>query len=361
VTELLVQSLRGRVVESVHRVSVAVVDAGGRLHARSGDPELVTFARSAAKPFQALPLLEDGAAERFGVREDELALICASHNSEPAQVELVRGLLARVGLSESDLACGPHRPLSVDLAILPIADFGLRNADWVPEQAPVQDVPPTTQSAIRNPQSAMGLVGGRVGSNCSGKHTGMLALARHHGWPTAGYHQPAHPVQRRCKETMARWTDLPVDRIGEGVDGCGVVSFALPVVSLALAYARLGTSGEAAPQRVVRAMTHRPDLVAGQGRPCTALMQAYPGRVLAKVGAAGVYGVAMLDRGLGIGLKVEDGDTWAAVLALWVVLEQLGLDPPPSQSLPRIAALPVRNTRGETVGSLEATGKLTFV
>jgi L-asparaginase II len=331
VSELRVQSLRGAVVESVHRVSVAVVDASGRLHARSGEPQLVTFARSAAKPFQALPLLEDGAAERFGVREDELALICASHSSEPAQVDLVRGLLTRLGLTESDLACGPHRPLSADLA--------LNDPGGAAEAAPWT----------------------ALASNCSGKHAGMLALARHHGWPTAGYHQPTHPVQRRCKDTIARWTNLPADRIGEGVDGCGVVSFALPLASLALAYARLGASREPAPGKVVQAMTRRPDLVAGQGRPCTALMRAYPGRVLAKVGAAGVYGVALPDRGLGIGLKVEDGDTWAAVLALWAVLEQLGLDPPPSQLLSRYAALPVRNTRGETVGSLQASGNLTFV
>jgi L-asparaginase II len=346
-TELLVQSVRGRVVESVHRVSLAVMDASGRLQARSGDPELVTYARSAAKPFQALPLLEDGAAQRWGVREDELALICASHNSEPAQVELVRGLLTRVGLAESDLACGPHRPLSETLALSDVP-------------SPTPDSPPRT-SDLGHRTTEVGSPTSRLASNCSGKHTGMLALARHHGWPTAGYHQPAHPVQRRCKETLARWSQLPADRMGEGVDGCGVVSFALPLTALALAYARLGTSHEAAPLGVVRAMTSRPDLVAGQGRPCTALMQAYPGRVLAKVGAAGVYGVALPDRGLGIGLKVEDGDTWAAVLALWATLDQLGLDPPPSQSLPRFAVLPVRNTRGETVGSLEAAGKLTFV
>lgn len=330
-SELRVQSVRGTVVESVHRVSVAVVDASGRLKAQSGDPELVTFARSAAKPFQALPLLEDGAAEHFGIREDELALICASHSSEPGQVDLVRGLLTRLGLAESDLVCGPHRPLSLEMTITDVRY-------------------PISQSPQRP-----------LASNCSGKHTGMLALARHHGWPTAGYHQASHPVQRRCKQSMAQWADLPADRIGEGVDGCAVVSFALPLASLALAYARLGASQDPAPRQVVQAMTRHPDLVAGRGRPCTALMQAYPGRVLAKVGAAGVYGAALLDRGLGIALKVEDGDTWAAVLALWAVLDQLRLDPPPSTALPQFAALPVRNTRGETVGSLQAAGKLTFV
>ncbi len=138
------------------------------------------------------------------------------------------------------------------------------------------------------------------------------------------------------------------------------VTFALPVRSLALAFARLGASAEPAPLRVVQAMTRHPYLVAGRGRPCTALMRAYPGRVLAKVGAEGVYGAALLDRGVGIGLKVEDGHNWAAVVALWSVLEQLDLDPRPSATVPRFAEIPVRNTRGETVGSLRASGKLTF-
>ncbi len=340
VTGLVVESVRGAITESVHRVSVAVVDHAGRLQARSGDPDLVTFARSSAKPFQALPLLEDGAAERFGVREDELALVCASHNSEPAQVDLIRGLLTRLGFTESDLACGPHRPLS--------ADFALTDEDG----AASRPKPPRRKAGMRQ---------GALASNCSGKHTAMLALARHRGWPTRGYHEPDHPVQRRCKEALVRWTGLPAERIGEGVDGCGVVTFALPLRSLALAYARLGVSEEPAPRTVVRAMTRHPHLVAGRGRPCTALMSAYPGRVLAKVGAEGVYGAALLDRGLGICLKVEDGHNWAAVVALWSVLEQLKLDPPLSETVPRFAAIPVRNTRGERVGSLGASGKLTFV
>jgi L-asparaginase II len=189
----------------------------------------------------------------------------------------------------------------------------------------------------------------------------MLALALHHGWPTRGYHEPQHPVQRRCKESLARWSGLEPARISEAVDGCGVVTFAVPVTALALAYARLGASEEAAPRRIVAAMTGHPHLVAGRGRPCTALMRAYPGRVLAKVGAEGVYGAALVDWGLGIGIKVEDGHNWAAVVALWSVLEQLQLDPPPSAAVPGFRELPIRNTRGETVGALRAAGRLAFV
>ena len=358
VAELVVESLRGGLVESVHRVSVAVVDADGRLVAAAGNPELPTFVRSAAKPFQALPIVEDGAAERFGVSQEELALICASHNSEPDQVAIVRGLLERIGAAEGDLACGPHRPLSADFA-LP-APTGARDV-----RSPISDVRRGAAGAGSRDRTSdirhRGGGDGRLSSNCSGKHTGMLALARHHGWKTAGYHESTHPVQRRCRESLARWSGLAPESLREGVDGCGVVAFALPLSRLALAYARLVASSEPGPRAIVGAMMGHPALVAGQGRPCTALMEAYPGRLLAKVGAEGVYGAALPERRLGIALKVEDGHTWAAVVALWTTLAQLGLDPPLAERVPQFATIPTLNTRGETVGSLRARGEITFV
>jgi len=324
---LSVEDLRGGIPESRHQVSVAVTDADGRLIAHAGQPDLRTFMRSAAKPFQALPVIEDGAADRFALSSEELALACASHNSERRQVELVRGLLARIGCGESDLACGPHRPLSQDLALPTERD------------AASDDVP-------RSP----------VASNCSGKHGAMLALARHHGWTIEGYERAEHQVQGRCRDTMARWTGLSPSDIGEAVDGCGVVTFAVPLRAMATAFARLARSDEAAPRRVVAAMTGHPDLVAGRGRPCTALMQAYPGRLLTKVGAEGVYGAALLDRGLGIALKVEDGHTWAAVVALIAVLGALDVEPAPANVLPRFASPELRNTRGVVVGCMESRG-----
>src|SRR5213593_1402909 len=160
-TSVIVEELRGGLVETRHVVHAAVVDATGRLLAHAGDPELVTFWRSAAKPFQALPLVEDGVVERFGITTAELALACASHSSELGQVALVRDFLAKVGCSERDLLCGPHPPLSEPVA---------------------QDV------------ATRGVRLTAVYSNCSGKHTGMLALARHHGWPTAFYTRLEHPV-----------------------------------------------------------------------------------------------------------------------------------------------------------------------
>lgn len=332
-SELTVESLRGGIPESRHRVSVAVADRDGRLIARAGDPEYRTFMRSAAKPFQALPVIEDGAADRFGMSQAEVALACASHSSEPRQVELVRDFLRRIGCAEGDLACGGHRPLSLDLAL--------------PGEGPAAlatRVPPTP-----------------IASNCSGKHTAMLALARHHGWPTAGYERPDHQVQQRCRESVARWTGLEPAAIGEATDGCGVVSFAVPLQAMATAYARLAGSAEPAVRRVVTAMTTHPELVGGAGRPCTALMRTYPGNLLAKVGAEGVYGAALLDRGLGIAVKVEDGHTWAAVVALIVVLGALDLEPAPAVALAAFASPPLLNTRGATAGHLRAVGGVSFV
>jgi len=328
---LRILSTRGSLIESTNEVHAAVSDAAGRLLAWCGDPERVTVLRSAAKPFQALPLLLDGAAERFAVSDEELALACASHNSERSQVKLVAEWLGRIGCVEFDLACGPHPPLSTELSV--------RGPDT-----------PTPEPAPPSP----------LASNCSGKHTGMLALARHHGWPTAGYNAAGHPVQDRILDVMSEYADLEPDAVGQAVDGCTAVTFALPLRNMALSFARLVASRDPAPRRVVHAMVSRPDLVAGHGRLCTAVMAAYPGQVLAKVGADGVYGAAVMDRGLGIALKVEDGNWRACNVALVAVLEQLGLTPSPSQTLARYATVPVRNTRRQDVGVMRADGSLAF-
>jgi len=327
---LIIQSLRGTTAESVHRVSVAVVDASGRRVAWAGDPMFPTFLRSAAKPFQAMPSVMDGAVERFSVTAEELAVACASHNSERRQVAIVRGLLERIDCTEADLACGPHRSLAVDL--------GVRIEG---EQVPGDLEPPSS-----------------LASNCSGKHTLMLSLARARGWPVAGYHTPDHPVQQRCREEMARWSGVAPEAIDEGTDGCGVVSFRLPLEGMARAFVRLAVSDEPAAQTIRSAMLAHPELVAGRQRLCTAVMQAYPGEIVAKVGADGVYGVGLPTRGWGLALKVEDGDNRCAMVALVAVLAQLDLTPDPRESLERFAAFPVLNTRGEQVGTMRAHGAL---
>jgi len=319
---MFVENRRGSVVESRHVAHVAVVDAAGKLVASAGDPDLVTFWRSGAKPFQALPLIEDGAALHFKLTRQDLALACASHSSEPAQVTLVREFLQRIGCSERDLMCGPHRPLSDAVA----KDYEMRGVRLT-----------------------------AIYSNCSGKHTGMLALAKHHGWPTEFYARVEHPVQRRCLQSISDHTDVPANDIGVAVDGCGVATFALPLRKMALAYARLGMrDAGSATRNVVEAMLHHPELVAGEGRPCTEMMRAHPGRVVAKVGAEGVYSAALLREGLGVTLKVEDGHSVASALAIAAVLAELGLKPQPASLLKR----PITNSRGETVGEMRVNGGL---
>ena len=334
-SDFLVRAYRGGMLDSEHRVSAAVCHPDGTLVAAAGAPERLVITRSAAKPFQALPLVADGAAERFAVSDEELALACASHNSERRQVEIVAGWLGRLGCGEHDLACGPHRAL--------IGDFSV----------PVGTTRPADEVEIAPPS--------RLASNCSGKHTGMLALAQHHGWETAGYHVTGHPVQTRAREALAGCAGLAPDALGEGVDGCGVVAFALPLRSMARAFATIATVGDDASRRVVRAMTKHPEMVAGHRRLCTELMQAYPGRVLAKVGAEGVYGAALLDRQLGIAIKVEDGSSPAAMPALVAVLDQLGLERPAGSPLGRFAELALLNTRWETVGVMRVEGELSIV
>jgi len=340
-----VEQVRGSLVETWHDVYVAVVDSTGRLLARSGDPDLVTYWRSAAKPFQALPLVEDGVVDRFGISTQELALCCASHSSEPDQIALVRSLLAKIGCSERDLLCGPHPPLSERVA----SDYATRGVRLT-----------------------------AVYSNCSGKHAGMLALARHHGWPTEFYTRLEHPVQQRCLAEVGRWTELSLGEIETAVDGCGVACYGLPLRNMALAYAKLASAefgvrnaefqgqrpdaNDPAQQlrtphsalRIVEAMLRHPELVAGEGRSCTEIMRAHPGRVIAKVGAEGVYCALLKREGLGVALKVADGHSVAAALALAAVLEELGLRPRPAS----LAARPSVNTRGETVGELRVNGRL---
>lgn len=318
-----VEVMRGGRVESVHQVDVAVIGSAGDEVLRAGRPEESVFTRSAVKPFQALPLVADGVADRYGLSDEELALCCASHSGEERHVAAARSILDRIGVGEEALACGAHEPFS---------------------------------SAAMEALRAAGRRPGRIHNNCSGKHAGMLALARGRGWPIEGYHQADHPVQQRMLEEMERWAGVDRAVIGTGVDGCGVVTFAFPLMALAGAFARLaGTarSGEGPAGRVVDAMVRNPFMVGGSNRLCTALMEATGGRILAKVGAEGVYGAAALDREWGIALKARDGARRAAEVALMGTLEQLGLlEPDERARLERWASPVLRNTRDEPVGEL---------
>lgn len=322
-----VRYLRGEHPESFHRVHAAVVDADGRAVARVGDPERWTFFRSAAKPLQALPLVVDGAADRLGIPPDELAICCASHGGTAEHRERVRSLLDRAGLGVEDLECGARRPLGRE------AREELRREGTAP--TPLHD-------------------------NCSGKHAGMLALAVDAGWPTDGYPDEAHPVQRRMMEEVGRWTGCDDEALRTAVDGCGVVCFAVPLRRMAFSYARLARAAreakEEAPARLVAAMTDHPFLVAGTDRLDTVLMEAAGGSLFAKSGSEGVRCVGVPDEGLGIALKVEDGAERAADPALVRVLDALGLPRGDGEeALERFRSPKLRNARGRVVGRIEAT------
>ncbi|MGN6390779.1 MAG: asparaginase [Gemmatimonadales bacterium] len=331
-TELRIEATRGDLVESVHRVSLAVVGSDGRLVASAGDPSRVAFWRSSAKPFQAMPLVDDGAADALGITPAELALACASHSSEPRHLEVAAGLLRRIGAGEEQLACGPHPPISPAVAARVMREGISLTPIW---------------------------------SNCSGKHAGMLALARHHRWPWAGYERPGHPVQDRVLREVARWTGIRAEAIPTATDGCAVVTFGLPLSAMAAAWARLGVEPGEGPRRIREAMTAHPDLVAGTGRLCTDLMGALPGRILAKIGAAGVYCATLPELRLGLALKVADGDSDVSGIALLATLAALVEHVGASGAydfgpVAVYGAHPVPNTRGVGVGTLRATGALRF-
>jgi L-asparaginase II len=331
-TELVVVSTRGTLDESAHRISAAVVTADGRLVGSAGDAFAVTYWRSAAKPFQLLPLVVDGGIDRFGLDTAMLAIACGSHNAESVHREVVARWLAAIGATEADLACGGHASLWPALADAMIHD----------------EVKPTP-----------------LWSNCSGKHASLLALARLHEWGTSGYEERSHPVQGRVAETIAQWAGVPADRLVWGVDGCTAAAVALPLDAMARSYAALGASSDPSAVIVRDAMMSEPYLVAGADRLDTAIMQAWPGRLIAKIGAEGVYSAALPTLGLGLALKVHDGDMRAAELALVALLESVtarfgGGESWPLDPLSEWRSPAIRNTRGATTGHHLVRGEVSW-
>ena len=284
----ILEVTRGRIVESIHFGAVAVVDSSGRLLASLGDPKTLTFLRSSAKPFQALPFIEHGGDQTFHLTSKEVALICGSHDGTDEHVEVLKGIQAKVGVQESDLLCGTH---------------------------PLSHVP--TVEAMR----ARGEVPTPNRHNCSGKHTGMLAAARMRGLPITDYVNPEHPVQKAILETLAEMCNVPVEQVEVGIDGCSAPNFAVPLYNAALGFARLcdprGLSVERAKacRRITQSMMANPVMVAGPGRFDTRLMEACPGRVVVKGGAEGYMILGIMggvrgaeSPGVGIAFKISDGD-----------------------------------------------------
>lgn len=321
----LVEVRRGPLVECRHYGAVAVADADGKLIASAGDPGLTTFFRSAAKPFQALPVVSSGAADAYAFSPAELAICAASHNGEPVHQEVVAGILARLGLDDGALRCGIVQPI----------DRG--------EAARV-----ATGQAGATPRHC----------DCSGKHSGMLAVCLRRGYPLETYRDPAHPHQRDILRIMADFLGLAEADIPLGTDGCGVPTFAAPVGRIARAWARLAAPTDEfrpAATRVLDAMAAEPYMVAGRGRICTDLMGLTGPAIVVKTGAEGVLGMALRERGWGVAIKVEDGNGRGFPVIVAAVLQQLGLwDAATADRFLARQSPILRNHTGTLVGEMRA-------
>jgi L-asparaginase II len=280
---VLVRIRRGEAIESQHRGAWVLADSTGRVLDGQGEFTRPVFVRSAVKCLQALPLLETGAAERFGFSDVEIALALASHNAEIGQTEAIAGLLARLGLAESDLKCGAEPPRD------PRARELLRSSGGKP-------------TAIHN--------------NCSGKHAGFLALALHLRAPKDRYLDPASPGQIRVREAVLAMSGVRESELTTAVDGCSAPTFRMPLVGLATAFARVASPRELerprreACERMVASVAAHPGMIAGEHkRICTDIARATRGRVFPKIGGDAVYGIGIQGADRGLAIKIDDGST----------------------------------------------------
>ena len=327
VNPILVKAYRADALESHHRGAYAVIGPGGKLVVSTGDIDTPVFPRSAIKAFQALPLVESGAADAFGLSDEELALVCSSHGGEEAHIRLARAILAKAGLNERDLECGAHSP---------------------------QDGA-TSRMLIK-----MGEEPGAIHNNCSGKHAGMLALAVKLGDATAGYIGLAHPAQKRVARVLDQLCGVDTQALPVGIDGCSVPTWAIPLRNLALGFQRF-VSGETlsearalAARRLIAAVRAHPFMIAGSKRFCTRLMEAVP-RAFVKTGAEGVFCGAVPHAGLGIALKCDDGAHRASEVAMAAVLVSLDVwTEDERQLLSSFAEVPLSNWRKFDVGQIRA-------
>lgn len=328
---VLAEVTRSGWVESRHRGVVVVVDTQGTIHRQRGPANWRTYMRSAAKPVQAVPLIESGAADSFRFTEEELAICCASHTGEEIHQQVVQSVLQKIGQPAEALACGVHPP---------------------------------TDSRTRRQLVAAGRRPNVLHHNCSGKHGGMLAVCVHRDWPVAGYRSADHPLQREIVQVMSELTGCSIEDIHLGVDGCGVPVFGLPLSAMARVFAILGTEGQAprhgeALRRIREAMTGNPYLIAGRGQFDTALMQQCGERVVAKSGAEGVFCCGVIGRGLGIVIKMEDGYARALPsVALQCLLELNVVTEADLHALSSFFEPEVRNAHDELVGHIRAVRPL---
>ena len=337
---ILVEALRGGHIESRHAGAVAVLDADGAVLAAIGDIDRPVFPRSSVKVLQALPLVASGAAERLGLGDAELALACASHRGEPRHTITAAGMLAKAGLDSDCLECGTH---------------------WPYDEAASREL------------AAQGRQPSALHNNCSGKHAGFVCLACELAGAQGdlrrfvrGYVQPEHPAMREVTAALEATTGERLAGAPRGIDGCSIPTFAIPLRALALAFARVGsgvglsTAHARAALRLRRAVAREPFMVAGTGRMDTLVMQRLGERVFMKVGAEGMYCAALPEPGLGVAIKIDDGNNArAAEVALAAVIEAcLGLDDGDARFMRGFSDCALHNWNAIAVGSLRASEAL---
>jgi len=340
---VLVEVWRGDTVESSHRGAAAVVDADGQLRLRCGDIDRPVYPRSAVKLLQALPLVASGAADRLGLTDEELALACASHGGEAAHVRTAAGMLAKVGLDASALECGSHWPYA-DGALKALAREG------------------GEPTALHN--------------NCSGKHAGFVCLGcllagdRDRRAFLRGYVEPDHPVMQAVTEALQATTGWDLAHTPRATDGCSIPTYAIPLRHLATAFARvaggqgLSTAHAGAARRLRRAIAAAPFMVGGSGRMDTRVMQVFGERVCCKVGAEGMYCAALPALGLGVAIKIDDGNNArAAEVVLASLLRRLLAPAHPAERelLDALAEPALHNWNGRPVGRLAAAEALNAI
>lgn len=330
----ILELTRGGIRESVHFGSMAIVDSHGNLIFSHADPALITFLRSSAKPFQAIPLIENGGPEHWMLSKKEIAIMCASHAGTDDHAATIASIQTKINVGEPDLLCGSHPPIDEETT------FKLR----------AQGAEPTQNR-----------------HNCSGKHTGMLALARMLDLPIENYINPEHPIQKRIHQTFSEMCQVDPNTITLGTDGCSAPNFAISLKNTALGFARLcdphnlPTKRTEACQRITDAMSSHPDMVSGPGRFDTRLMEVAQGNIISKGGAEGYLCLGIKpgvirphSPGIGIAIKIADGDPKgrARAAVAMEVLTQLGaLSAPQAQDLANFGPrLEVRNWRDIIVG-----------
>jgi L-asparaginase II len=330
---VLANVIRGETVESVHRGHLIAIDGAGKTVMSLGQPDTVTFFRSACKPFQAMPFITSGACDALGYSDEEIALACASHSGEPRHVRIAQLMLERAGLTEAHLRCGSHLP------------FNEKEAERMQREGehPTQ-----------------------LHNNCSGKHAAMLAFAKHIDADLATYDAIDNPIQSEILGMISLFGEIPIQKIKTGIDGCAAPNFALPLAAMAKSFINLisppenfGADIKAACARIVSAMTSFPELIGGVERLDTMLMQAADGKIISKVGADGVWLCAILPSekwpsGISIALKVEDGDDRRARPVIAVeLLKRFGMLS--ADDLPDVSPMPIKNRRGDPVGYVKAS------